>query len=193
MDETTLAEKVRAGDAAAFETLVRRETPRLLSVARRILSNEDEAREAVPQGFISAYRARQQFQGEARLSTWLHRIVVNKSLDLLRARLRRPEEAIDDLLPHFFEDGHHQERFATWPEMESTIDRERLSGTVRDAIASLPESARLVLVLRDIEEMSTEETAEALGITPNAVKLRLHRARLALRTLLSERLQGAPS
>ena len=193
VDETALAESVRAGDARAFETLVRRETPRLLSVARRILSNEDEAREAVHQGFIAAYRAREQFQGDARLSTWLHRIVVNKSLDLLRARLRRPEDAIEDLLPRFLDDGHHQERFATWPEMESVIDRGRLSQTVRDAIASLPESFRLVLLLRDIEEMSTDETAEALGITPNAVKLRLHRARLALRTLLSERLQGAPS
>ena len=193
VNESALAESVRAGDALAFETLVRRETPRLLSVARRILSNEDEAREAVQQGFIAAYRARDQFHGDARLSTWLHRIVVNKALDILRARQRRSEDAIEDLLPHFLDDGHHLERFATWPEMESVIDRERLSTTVRDAIASLPESYRLVLLLRDIEELSTEETADALGITPNAVKLRLHRARMALRTLLSERLQGAPS
>lgn len=193
VDESALAESVRAGDATAFETLVRRETPRLLSVARRILDNDDEAREAVHQGFIAAYRAREQFQGDARLSTWLHRIVVNKSLDALRARQRRPEDAIEDLLPRFRLDGHHQEQFATWPEMESAIDRERLSGTVRDAIASLPESFRLVLLLRDIEELSTDEAAEALAITPNAVKLRLHRARLALRTLLADRFQGAPS
>ena len=193
VDESVLANSVRAGDSAAFETLVRRETPRLLSVARRILGNDDEAREAVHQGFIAAYRGREQFQGDARISTWLHRIVVNKALDVLRARQRRPEEAIEDLLPRFREDGHHQERFATWPEMESVIDRERLSGTVRDAIASLPESFRLVLLLRDIEELSTDETAEALAITPNAVKLRLHRARLALRTLLADRLQGAHS
>ena len=81
VDESALAESVRAGDAAAFETLIRRETPRLLSVARRILGNDDETREAVHQGFIAAYRAREQFQGDARLSTWLHRIVVNKALD----------------------------------------------------------------------------------------------------------------
>ena len=193
MDESALAESMRAGDAGALETLVRRETPRLLSVARRILSNEDEAREAVQQGFIAAYRARNQFHGESRLSTWLHRIIVNKSLDVLRARQRRPEDAIEDLLPRFSENGHHQERFATWPDLESAIDRDRQSGVVRDAIASLPESFRLVLLLRDIEELTTEETATALGITPNAVKLRLHRARLALRTLLADRFQGATS
>ena len=193
MDESALAESMRAGDAGAFETLVRRETPRLLSVARRILSNEDEAREAVQQGFIAAYRARDQFHGESKLSTWLHRIIVNKSLDVLRARQRRPEDAIEDLLPRFSENGHHQERFATWPDLESAIDRDRQSGVVRNAIASLPESFRLVLLLRDIEELSTEETATALGITPNAVKLRLHRARLALRTLLADRFQGATS
>jgi RNA polymerase sigma-70 factor (ECF subfamily) len=119
--------------------------------------------------------------------------VVNKALDVLRARQRRPEAAIEDLLPRFRPDGHHTEQFATWPEMESVIDRERLSGTVRDAIASLPESFRLVLLLRDLEGLSTDETAEALTTTPNAVKLRLHRARLALRTLLADRLQGAPS
>jgi RNA polymerase sigma-70 factor (ECF subfamily) len=192
-DEPGLVESVRAGDAGAFETLVRRETPRLLSVARRILNNDDEAREAVHQGFIAAYRAREQFHGDSSLSTWLHRIVVNKALDVLRARQRRPEAAIEDLLPRFRPDGHHTEQFATWPEMESVIDRERLSGTVRDAIASLPESFRLVLLLRDLEGLSTDETAEALTTTPNAVKLRLHRARLALRTLLADRLQGAPS
>ena len=193
LDEAALTQSVRAGDSRAFETLVRRETPRLLSVARRILSNEEEARDAVQQGFIAAYRARAEFHGDSRLSTWLHRIVVNKALDVLRNRQRRPEDAIEDLLPRFLEDGHHQERFATWPEMESAIDRERLSGVVREVIDTLPDSFRLVLLLRDIEEMSTEETAEALGITPNAVKLRLHRARLALRARLAERLQGAPS
>lgn len=190
-DDTGLSDSIRAGEAAAFETLVRRDTPRLLAVARRILNNDDDAREAVQQGFIAAYRGRQQFHGDSRPSTWIHRIVVNKALDVLRARQRRPEDSIDDLLPRFLPNGHHTESFATWPEFESDIDRERMAELVRDAISSLPESFRLVLLLRDIEEMSTEETAQALNITPNAVKLRLHRARMALRTLLSERLQGA--
>lgn len=194
--EDALVEGVRAGDHAAFETLVRQQTPRLLAVARRILKNEDDAREAVHQGFISAYKARAQFGGQSQLSTWMHRIVVNKALDMIRARQRRPEDAIDDLLPRFLPNGNHTQRFISWPsDAEEAIDRQRTGAMVHAAIDDLPESFRLVLLLRDIEELSTEEAAQALGITPNAVKLRLHRARLALRTLLAERFQllGAAS
>jgi RNA polymerase sigma-70 factor (ECF subfamily) len=189
-EQTALVDGLRAGDPQAFERLVRRETPRLLAVTRRILKNYDDAREAVHQAFIAAFKSRQQFHGDAQPSTWLHRIAVNKALDILRARQRHPEESIDALLPSFLPDGHHSERFAVWPEpIEDRIDRKRLSGTVREAIDQLPDSFRLVLLLRDIEEMSTEETATALGITPNAAKLRLHRARMALRTLLAQRLK----
>jgi RNA polymerase sigma-70 factor (ECF subfamily) len=187
------ADALRAGDPAAFEQLVRANTPRLLSVTRRILNNDDDAKDAVQQAFIAAFRSRGQFEGDARPSTWLHRIAVNKALDLLRRRQRRPEDSIEDLLPRFLPNGHHTERFAVWPDVsEAGIDRERLAATIREAIDRLPESFRLVLLLRDIEEMSTEETANALGITPNAAKLRLHRARLALRTLLAERLKEVP-
>ena len=193
MEQAALSEALRAGDPAAFEQLVRSDTPRLLAVARRILNNDDEAREAVHQGFVSAFQSRAQFAGAARPSTWLHRIVVNKALDRLRARQRRPEASIEDLLPRFLPDGHHTERFAAWTDaIDDRIDRKRLAATVREAIDRLPESFRLVLLLRDIEEMSTDEAAAALGITPNAVKLRLHRARMALRTLLAERLKEIP-
>lgn len=189
-EKAAFSDSLRAGDPQAFERLVRRDTPRLLAVTRRILRNDDEAREAVHQAFIAAFRSREQFHGDAQPSTWLHRIAVNKALDILRARQRRPEESIDELLPRFLPNGHHSERFAVWPEpIEDRIDRKRLARTVREAIDQLPDSFRLVLLLRDIEEMSTEETADALGITPNAVKLRLHRARMALRTLLGGRLR----
>ncbi|HXT69350.1 MAG TPA: sigma-70 family RNA polymerase sigma factor [Vicinamibacterales bacterium] len=183
------AASLRAGDPQAFEQLVRRDMPRLLSVARRVLKNDDDAREAVQQAFIAAYKARDQFEGNAQPSTWLHRITVNKAIDILRARQRRHEDSIDDLLPRFLPNGHWSEHFTVWPEpAEDQIDRKRLAATVREAIDHLPESHRLVLLLRDIEELSTEETATAIGITPNAVKLRLHRARMALRTLLADRI-----
>jgi RNA polymerase sigma-70 factor (ECF subfamily) len=189
--EQALPDALRAGDPQAFEDLVRRNTPRLLSVTRRILKNDDEAREAVQQAFIAAFKAREQFHGESQPSTWLHRIAVNKALDLMRARERRHEESIDDLLPRFLPDGHHSERFAVWPEpIEEQIDRDRQAVLIREAIDRLPDTFRIVLLLRDIEEMSTEETAQALGITPNAVKLRLHRARMALRTLLADRIRA---
>jgi RNA polymerase sigma-70 factor (ECF subfamily) len=190
--EPALPDAIRAGDPQAFEDLVRRNTPRLLSVTRRILKNDDEARDAVQQAFVAAFKSREQFHAESLPSTWLHRIAVNKALDLMRARQRRHEDSIEDLLPRFLPNGHHTERFAVWPEpIEERIDRDRQAASIREAIDVLPDTFRIVLLLRDIEEMSTEETAQALGITPNAVKLRLHRARMALRTLLADRMKAA--
>jgi len=192
--EQALPDALRAGDPQAFEDLVRRNTSRLLSVTRRILRNDDEAREAVQQAFVAAFKSREQFHGESQPSTWLHRIAVNKALDLMRARERRHEDSIDDLLPRFLPNGHHTERFAVWPApIEEQIDRARQAASIREAIDRLPDTFRIVLLLRDIEEMSTEETAQALDITPNAVKLRLHRARMALRTLLADRMKPAES
>lgn len=192
MDEAELAQAMRAGDERAFETLVRQETGRLLAVTRRILGNEDDAREAVHEAFISAYRARAQFHAEARVSTWLHRIAVNAALMKIRARHRRPEDAIDDLLPRFLPNGHHVERFRSWAEpADATLARQETAAVVRAAIAMLPESFRMVLLLRDIEGLTTAEAASVLNTTPNAVKIRLHRARMALRTLLAPHFQGA--
>ncbi|HEY7476571.1 MAG TPA: sigma-70 family RNA polymerase sigma factor [Vicinamibacterales bacterium] len=192
MDEATLAAGVRAGDEQAFETLIRTHGGRLLAVARRILGNDDEAREAVHEAFISAFRARQQFQAQSRLSTWLHRIVVNAALQKLRVRKRRAEDAIDDLLPRFLPNGDHVERFVDWTEpADETVARHETAHRVREAIDKLPESYRTVLLLRDIEGLSTEESADALQTTANAVKIRLHRARMALRTLLAPHFEGA--
>jgi RNA polymerase sigma-70 factor (ECF subfamily) len=183
---------LRAGDPKTFELLVRTEGPRMLSVTRRILKDDDEAREAVQEAFISAFRARAQFNAEAKISTWLHRIAVNAALTRLRSRRRRPEDSLDDLLPRFMPDGHHAEHFAAWQEpADVTISRKETAEEVRAAIDSLPETFRTVLLLRDIEGLSSQETAAMLNITPNAVKLRLHRARMALRALLAPRFQGA--
>jgi RNA polymerase sigma-70 factor (ECF subfamily) len=191
-DDATLAERLRSGDPAVFEELLRAHGPRLVSVARRILANDEEAREAVHEAFISAFRARATFHGDARISTWLHRIVVNTALMKLRSRRRHPEESIDELLPTFAADGHHSERFQSWAEpADEQLSRAEVAASVRKAIDELPESFRTVLILRDIEEVPTAEAAALLHTTPNAVKLRLHRARMALRTLLAPRLKGA--
>jgi RNA polymerase sigma-70 factor (ECF subfamily) len=191
-DETALIEGVRKGDSQAFETLVRIYGPRLTGVARRILRDEDQAREAVQDAFISAFRGRQQFQGEARLGTWLHRIAVNAALQRIRKARRRPEEPIEDLLPRFLPDGHHANHFPAWTEPpDERLERQETARAVRAAIDQLPETYRTVLMLRDIEEMSGQEVAELLHITPNAVKIRLHRARMALRTLIAPQFEGA--
>jgi RNA polymerase sigma-70 factor (ECF subfamily) len=184
--ERDLLSRLRRGDDGAFERLVREQGGRLLSVARRFLRDEEEARDAVQECFLSAYRALDRFDQASRLSTWLHRIVINACLMRLRSRRRKPEDSIEDLLPKFQDDGH-QINHPT-PEWEGSAEtllaRSQTRSIVRQAIDRLPESYRAVLLLRDIEELSTEETAKSLGLTENAVKIRLHRARQALRGLL---------
>jgi len=174
-------EALRRGDAAAFETVVRRHGARMLAVARRFVRNEEDAREVVQEACLQAFRALADFRADATLSTWLHRIVVNAALMRLRSANRHPEGLIDDLLPAFDETGHHVAPVADLPiTAEDVIARAQ----VRTAIARLPPSYRAIIVLRDFEERSTEEAARTLGISENAVKIRLHRARQALATLL---------
>ena len=103
----------------------------------------------------------------------------------LRSRRRKPEESIEDLLPTFQEDGHHVEQFSEWgAPADQLMERKETCATVRACIEQLPENYRAVLMLRDIEELSTQEVADMLTMTPTAVKVRLHRARQALSTLL---------
>jgi RNA polymerase sigma-70 factor (ECF subfamily) len=184
--EANLVARLRAGDEAAYAQLVREQGGRMLAVARRLLRSDDDAADAVQEAFISAFRAINGFEGGARLSTWLHRIVVNASLMRLRTRSRRPEVSIEELLPKFFEDGHHVDEPNEWrsPGPLAAIERQELRDLVREQIDKLPADYRTVLMLRDIEGLDTKETAELLGVTPNAAKIRLHRARLALRGML---------
>jgi RNA polymerase sigma-70 factor (ECF subfamily) len=103
----------------------------------------------------------------------------------LRSRRRKPEESIETLLPAFQEDGHHVEQFSEWSApADRLLERDETRATVRACIDALPDAYRTVLMLRDIEELSTQEVAEMLSVTPTAVKVRLHRARQALSTLL---------
>lgn len=186
--EAALLGGLRAGNSAAFEQLVRTTTPRLLAVARRIVGNEEDARDTVQDAFISAFKALDRFAGDAKLSTWLHRIVVNTALMRLRTRKRRPEEPLDSLLPAFKDDGHQQHEPVEWRDgADVALERNETRAFVRAQIDRLSETYRTVLLLRDIEELSTPEVARALGISENAVKIRLHRARQALRALLDER------
>jgi RNA polymerase sigma-70 factor (ECF subfamily) len=188
-DEEALVARLKAGDESAYEEMVRTFSPRLLAVARRIVNNEEDARDVIQDAFLSAFRSLNRFHGDARLSTWLHRIVVNRALMKLRTRKRRPEESIEPLLPAFLADGHYAESFSAWPESaEDALSKAETRALIRHRIDELPESFRTVLLLRDIEGLSTEETAQSLETTANAVKIRLHRARQALRTLLAPHL-----
>jgi RNA polymerase sigma-70 factor (ECF subfamily) len=180
-----LLTRLRAGSEDAFTDLVRMNTGRLLAVARRMLRQEQEAQDAVQEAFICAFRALSGFEGQCRLSTWLHRITVNACLMRLRRTQRKPEQSIDDLLPTFRTDGHTVEQFRHWDDSALTrLEKHEMRALVRSCIDRLPETYRTALLLRDIEEMDSDEAAALLGITPNALKIRVHRARQALRTLL---------
>lgn len=184
-DEKALIAALRAGEEWAYEEMIRAYGGRLLAVARRFTRNEEDARDAVQAAYLSAFRGLAEFEGTCQLSTWLHRIVVNAALMKLRARRRKPEESIEALLPAFREDGHHVEQFAEWcAPADKLMERAETKKIVRACIDQLPDNYRSVLVLRDIEELSTQEVAQMLAMTPTAVKVRLHRARMALSTLL---------
>jgi RNA polymerase sigma-70 factor (ECF subfamily) len=183
--DARLLERLRLGDGDAFEELVRTNGGRLLAVARRLLRDEEDARDAVQQAFLSAFRALPMFHGQSLLSTWLHRILVNAALMKLRSRARHTEESIEKWLPQFLDDGRHA---SPVPDSRESVDvllaRREVRLQVREAIDRLPDTYRTIVLLRDIEQLDTAEVAAALGVTVNAVKLRLHRARQALARLL---------
>jgi RNA polymerase sigma-70 factor, ECF subfamily len=195
-EEAMLLARLRAGDAAAYERWVRASAPRVLRVVRRLLRNEQDAQDVTQDAFLSAFRHLASFDGSARLSTWLHRIAVNAALMRLRSMRRHPEESIDERLPRFDAEGEHEHAPWAWAARgDAALGSAQLRKAVRAAIDELPDLYRDVLLLRDIEELTTEEAATALGITIPALKTRLHRARLALREGLDDlmrELRGAP-
>lgn len=183
--------RLRANDAAAYEALVRDYGDRMLAVCRRLLGNEEDAREAVQEAFLAAFKAIQNFEGKSRLGTWLHRIAINAALMRLRRRQARPQRSIDELLPRFEQNGHHAGGVDEWAQdARVAAQQSETRQFVREAIGQLPDNYRTVLMLRDIEGLDTQEAADALGIDAGAVKVRLHRARQALRTLLNARFRG---
>jgi len=183
--DSDLVAALKAGEGAAFEQLVRRYGPALLAVARQILSSDDDAQDAMQDAFLTAFRAIGSFEGKSRLSTWLHRVTVNAALMRLRSRKRKREQSIDELLPQFIPDGHRQNPGPAWNQTAlAGIEQKETQALVRASIDRLPADYRTVLLLRDIQELDTATVAELLGISEGNVKVRLHRARQALRTLL---------
>lgn len=184
-----LLSRLRARDQAAYETLVRRFGGRMLAVARRLLRNEDDARDAVQEAFLSAFQSIDRFEGHARLGTWLHRIAVNASLMKIRAQRRIPAAAgsIEDMLPAFKANGHRRDPRPAWQMSgDALLEQRETREMIRSKVDMLPEPYRIVLMLRDIEQIDTDQTARLLEISRAAVKTRLHRARMALRELLEK-------
>jgi RNA polymerase sigma-70 factor, ECF subfamily len=186
-DSATLLDCLRSGHEHAYEELVRQSGGRLLAVARRYLRSEADARDAVQDAFLCAFKSMDTFNGDSQLSTWLHRIVVNCALMHLRAARRRGETTkieIDDLLPRFDTAGNWIDNGFNSPPAYLLVEASEARAVVRQCIDLLPDHHRTVLILRDIDELDTEEAARILNLTISAVKVRLHRARQALKVLL---------
>jgi RNA polymerase sigma-70 factor (ECF subfamily) len=185
IEDAEVVARIRAGDEGACAALVREHSGAMRAVAYRFLRCEADSADAVQEAFLAAFRAIDSFEGNAALSSWLHRIVVNQCLRRLRGRKRRRTVSLDDLPPAFDEHGRHAGPVSPWaPDAVNQLVRAETRAQVRACIDQLPDAYRTVLVLRDLEELDTDQTAERLGSTPGAVKTRLHRARQALRSLL---------
>jgi RNA polymerase sigma-70 factor (ECF subfamily) len=186
-NEQQVLDGMRRGDDDAYAQVFRRYGGRMLATARRLLGNEEDARDAVQEAMLSAFRAVGRFEGGAQIGTWLHRIVVNAALMRMRSRRRKPEASIDELLPDYQADGHRLLQAEGDPYPDEQLERAQLLALLRTCVDELPDGYRQVYLLRDVEELSSEEVAMAMGLTPNAVKIRLHRARQALMTLVRRR------
>ncbi len=174
--------RVRAGERERFEVLMRRHNPRVYRAVRSILRDEDEAEDAMQQAYVRAYVHLAEFEGASAFSTWLVRIAVNEALGRLRghSRLVPLEEAPEE-----------GDRPAAGGSPEDAAAAREAMALLEHAIDALPLHYRTVYVLREVEQLSTADAALALGLSEDVVKVRLHRARAALREIVAARLGGA--
>jgi RNA polymerase sigma-70 factor (ECF subfamily) len=185
--DEVLVERARGKDEAAFEELVNRYEEKLYRLAMRFVRNETDAQEILQEAFLSAWRNLPAFEGRAQFGSWMYRVTVNAALMLLRSRNRHPEVAVDDVEPKALNDavadsGERIRGSADWSQRaDEQLQSAELRRHIQGSVDALPDGLRTVFLLRDVEELSTEETAEILGLSVPAVKTRLHRARLALR------------
>ena len=182
--DVALVARVRRGDLAAYDTLVRKYERQIFRIAQHITQNREDAEDVMQDAFLKAYEKLDQFQGNSKFYTWLVRIAVNESLMRLRKRRTGKMYSIDEELKT--DEGSVPRDFADWaPNPEQNYNQAELAEILRKTIQGLPHGFRVVFVLRDVDGLSTEETAEALGLSVPAVKSRLLRARLQLRDRLT--------
>ncbi len=184
-DESVLVDAARNGDIAAFEQLVRRYDRNVFRIAQHITQNREDAEDVVQDAFLKAFQNLGQFQGQSKFYTWLVRIAVNEAL--MRLRRRRPERMVSLDEDVKTEEDSMPREVADWsPNPEQLYSQAELKDILSKTIQGLPPGFRAVFVLRDVEALSTEETAEALNLSIPAVKSRLLRARLQLRERLNK-------
>jgi len=191
--DLALVERLRVGDAAALEALMERYASRVYRLAHGILRNSADAEEVVQDVFLTLFQKIHTFEGRSALASWIYRVTTNAALIKRRGRKTDREVSIDAQLPTFLPDGHRAgDRALIWADWSQTPEADLLSQETRAilerAIDELPVPYRTVLVLRDVEGLSSEEVAEIVGDSVPAVKSRLHRARMVLREELTRHL-----
>src|ERR1700745_1834825 len=187
-DELALVQAAKKGDYSAFEELVRRYDRNVFRIAQHITQNREDAEDVVQEAFLKAYRNLEKFQEQSKFYTWLVRIAVNEAL--MKLRRRKPERTVSLDEDVKTEDDSLPREVADWsPNPEQMYNQEELRDILTRTIQGLPSGFRTVFVLRDVEGLSTEETAQALDLSIPAVKSRLLRARLQLRERLNKYFQ----
>jgi RNA polymerase sigma-70 factor, ECF subfamily len=191
MNESSLLDRLRSGDPEAFEYLVRTYSARLLATASRILGADRDAQDAVQDGMISAWKSIASFEGSSGLYTWLHRIVVNACLARLRTAPAQKEVSIsdDERTVNLAFEGLPMAWSEPGPSVEKRLAMRR---SLQKALDLIPEEFRAVLILRDVEELSSRDVAQQLGVPDATVRQRLHRARSAMAELLRPELCNGP-
>ncbi len=174
-----LVRRIVAGDAALFEILMRRHNQRIYRAVRAVLRADEDAEDVMQQAYLNAYQALHQFAGDAQFSTWLTRIAVNEALGRRRKRMRSHGEERDDVDITLVE--------SSAPDPEQQASQSELRDVMEREVAALPDAFRVVVMMRDVQGLSTSETAQCIGISEDLVKQRLHRARAMLRENLYRR------
>lgn len=194
MAEVPAPESSNRADSDQIEHLVREHAGWMLALCQRLLGEKSLAEDGVQDALINAFRKLPQLEDPLAVKAWLYRVTLNSCLSILRTRRRHEQELPDGTLPEFDANGCRIE--PVWAHFESPEDllsRDQTRSFVLARIADLPENYRLLILLRDIEELSTAETAELLGLSESNTKVRLHRARSALKRLLEPMMRGDAS
>ena len=185
-------EAILSGDKKAFEQLVIQESPRLYRMIYRIINDEDEARSILQETFLQSYLRLSSFRGDSKLTTWVYSIGLNLARAARRkaAKVRVLEHGEFEMLPPQFTKGNHSKNVRDW-NVEKSLEQEERKRLLHEAIQRLPEQHRTIVNLKDINGWDTEDVARLMNISHGAVRVRLHRARQALRTLLAPYFSGS--
>ncbi|MBL1141241.1 MAG: RNA polymerase sigma factor [Proteobacteria bacterium] len=184
-DEVNLIKGLQKGEQASCKRLVELFWKDLNFLANRLLGDESIASDCVQEAFIKAITKIDSYEGRGTFKAWLHQIVVNEALIEIRKKSARKEESLDELMLEFDESGHHVEPYQGNPvNLDVLQESIEVKQQLQKSIDRLPDNFRLILILRDYEGYSTREVSEKMNMTEQNVKVRLHRARLAMRNLL---------